>query len=77
MRVILLPSLQTCLDRNRARGNVPLLTDDLVAGNYRGFVEGIGEEHRPFPIDNSHLSPDETVDKVEAIITRHIGAAVL
>ncbi|MGI8868294.1 MAG: AAA family ATPase [Mycobacteriales bacterium] len=68
IRVILLPTLQTCLERNRARGNLPLLSDELVTDNYREFVEGIRPEHRPFVIDNSDLTLNETVGQVEAII---------
>lgn len=73
IRVILLPTLETCLERNRARGklpNLPLLSDELVSDNYREFVEGIRPEHRPFVIDNSNLTLNETLGQVEAIIAR-------
>lgn len=70
IRVILLPTLQTCLERNRVRDNSPLLSDELVTNNYREFVEGIRPEHRPFMIDNSDLTLDETLDQIEAIIAR-------
>lgn len=67
-RVILLPTLRTCLERNRYRGNVPLLSDEQVADNYRGFVEGIQPEHQPYVIDNSDLTLTETLAQVEIII---------
>lgn len=70
IRIILLPTLRTCLERNRTRGNSPLLSDDLVTDNYREFVEGIRPEHRPFVIDKTDLTVDETLDQVETIIAR-------
>ncbi len=71
IRVILLPTLQTCLERNRLRGNTPLLSDDLATDNYREFVEGVRPEHRPFVIDNSDLTVAETLGQVETVIARN------
>lgn len=71
IRIILLPTLQTCLERNRVRGTLLLLSDELVTNNYREFVEGIRPEHRPLVIDNTDLTLDETIGQVEAIIARN------
>jgi len=39
VRIILLPSLERCLERNRLRAREPLLEDGYLTDNYRGFVE--------------------------------------
>lgn len=70
VRIILLPTLETCIERNRVRANQPLMTDHQVADNYEGFVEGICEAHRPYMIDNSQLTLDGTVSAVEGILAR-------
>lgn len=67
LRVILLPTLAVCLERNRRRSKSPLLTDDLMTSNYREFTECVQAYAPPFVIDNGHLTTAQTVDAVERI----------
>lgn len=68
LRVVLLPTLAVCLDRNRRRSKSPVLTDDLMTSNYRGFTECVQAYPPPFVIDNGDLTTAQTVDAVERIV---------
>lgn len=65
-RVILLPQLEICLQRNRKRARTPFLEDDDVRGNYADFAECVAEMGSEQVIDNGALSVEETVDAIEA-----------
>jgi len=66
-RVILLPSLQSCLESNRRRAREPLLEDEHLADNYSGFAECVSRYQPANVIDNGGMSIDETVDMIESL----------
>lgn len=71
--MVLLPTLAVCLDRNRRRTKSPVLTDDLMTSNYRGFTECVQAYPPPFVIDNGDLTTGQTVDAVERIVDQWHG----
>ena len=64
-RVVLLPSLEVCLARNRARNRRPFLEDRDLESNYEGFAWCVRRHQPANVIDNSTLSVDQTVEAIE------------
>ena len=69
LRIVLFPSLEACLRRNRERAKQPLLSDDHLAHNYAGFQECVRAYPPDHLIDNGSLTTAETVAAIETIIT--------
>lgn len=68
VRVVLLPSLAVCLERNRLRGREPLLAEDDLRRNYDDVPYCVQISRPDHVIDNSHLTVDETVRAIDAEI---------
>jgi hypothetical protein len=66
--VILLPSLDVCLARNRARNRQPFLQDADLRTNYEDFASGVRATEPENVIDNGGLTVDETVEVIEAVL---------
>jgi AAA domain-containing protein len=69
-RIVLLPNLETCLERNRIRNRRPLLTDDQLRSNYEDFAWCVEQAKPAHVIDNSELTLEQTVDAVEAEVAK-------
>lgn len=63
-RIILLPRRDICLQRNRNRGRQPALSDELAMKNYDDLAHCVQRADARNVIDNSDLSPDETLREV-------------
>ena len=74
-RIVLLPSLETCLERNRLRAREPLLEDRHLIDNYVGFAECVSAYRPANVIDNGAMSTEETVDLVEQLSNRGAEAS--
>lgn len=57
-RIILLPSLESCLERHRRRANEPLMEDKLLAENYDDFAYGVSKYQPANVIDNGGMTID-------------------
>ncbi|MET9023319.1 hypothetical protein ABZV93_25435 [Actinopolymorpha sp. NPDC004070] len=68
-QVILLPSLDVCLERNRLRNRQPILKAEDLRGNYEDFAWCVARFRPAHVIDNSTLTVDETVAAIEAVVT--------
>ncbi len=67
-QVILLPSLDVCLARNRARNRQPFLADEDLRANYEDFASCVSTPELEYVIDNGTLTVDETVDAIDALL---------
>lgn len=67
-QVILLPSLDVCLARSRARSRRPFLKDSDLRTNYEDFTSSVRASDRERVIDNGALTVDETVDAMVAVL---------
>jgi hypothetical protein len=70
VRVILLPQLAVCLERNRQRAQQPLLSDADLRRNYEDFAECVQLCQPDHVIDNSHISIGQTLEAIEAEIDK-------
>jgi hypothetical protein len=68
LRIVLFPSLEVCLARNRVRANQPMLSDDQLADNYAGFEECVRDHHPDHVIDNGSLTTAQTVEAIDRLI---------
>ena len=68
LRIVLFPSLEVCLARNRVRANQPMLSDDQLTDNYAGFKECVRDHHPDHVIDNGSLTTAQTVEAIERLI---------
>ena len=69
-RVILLPSLDVCMERNRQRNRRPLLSDEGMQKNYEDFEWCVRQAKPDHVIDNSDLTLEQTVDAIEVELAR-------
>lgn len=67
-RVVLLPSLEVCLERNRRRNRQPLLRDEDLISNYEDFLSCVREGNPDHVVDNGDWSTDDTVEHIESLI---------
>jgi hypothetical protein len=67
-QVILLPRLDVCLARNRARNRQPFLNDEDLRTNFQDFASAIGTTDLDNVIDNGELTVDETVEAIDAVL---------
>jgi hypothetical protein len=72
-QVILLPSIDVCLARNRARNRQPFLQDEDLRRNYDDFAAAIGTRDRHNVIDNGVLTVDETVEAIEVVMRARVA----
>lgn len=69
-RVILYPRMDVCMERNRKRNRRPLLSEEDLRGNYEDFEWCLRRVDPHHVIDNSDLTLEETVDAIEAELSR-------
>lgn len=67
-QVILLPNLDVCLSRNRARNRQPRWKDSDLRTDYEDFASVPHATDSECVIDNSNLSVDETVEAIDAVL---------
>jgi predicted kinase len=66
--VTLLPTVEACLARNTARARRPVLVDADLRANYDGFAENVMLHPPDHLIDNTTLTVDDVVARVQAIV---------
>jgi hypothetical protein len=65
-RVILFPSMEVCMERNRRRDRRPLIGEADMRRNYEDFEWCLRRTRPDHVIDNSDLTLEQTVAAIEA-----------
>jgi hypothetical protein len=67
-RVVLFPSLDVCLARNRARNRQPFLEDSGLKTNYEDFASCVRRYAPENVIDNGALTVNQTIDAIDKLL---------